>query len=194
MPRGIPNNAPVRRQGREQAPAVATAGFVGKPDTTTDDIKQMQPSDIILPASGAIPRGEQIEALDKPLTDDYAAALAFNEEPVTIMIEPGQEENAPRVIDIWVNGKGAEVLDPKTNRWNEINCLPVGGVITTKRKYVEVLARAKLDKVSTKHDDATVANPENRIVRNTSRRAVFQVMHDPSPKGREWLTRLMTER
>lgn len=197
MPRGIPNNpanAPVRRQARTQAPAVATAGFVGKPDTNTSDIKQMQPSDIILPASGVIPRGEQIEVLDKPLTDDYAAALAFNEEPVAIMIEPGQEENSPRVIDVWVNGKGAEVLDPQTGRWNEINCLPVGGVITTKRKYVEVLARAKLDKVSTKHDDATVANPENRVVRTTSRRAVFQVMNDPSPRGREWLTRLMTER
>lgn len=197
MPRGIPNNpanAPVRRQARAQAPAVATAGFIGKPDTTTADIPQMQPSDIVLPASGAIPRGEQIEVLDKPLENDYAAALAFNEEPVTIMIEPGQEENAPRVIDVWVNGKGAEVLDPNTGRWNEINCLPVGGVITTRRKYVEVLARAKLDKVTTKHEGATVENPENRVVRTTSRRAVFQILQDPNPRGREWLTRLMTER
>lgn len=193
-------NAPVRRKPgpkpgqKAGAPAVATAGFVGKSELHTEDIPQTQPKDIILPASGAIPRGEQIEALDKPITDEYAAALAFNEEPVTIMIEPGQEENAPKVIDCWVNGKGAEVLDPITGRWNEINCLPVGGIITTKRKYVEVIARAKLDKVTTKHEDANVANPDNRVVRTTSRKAVFTVIHDPNPKGVQWLTRLMAER
>ncbi len=191
-------NAPVRRKpgpkpGQKSA-AVATSGFIGKPERNTEDIPQIQPPDIILPASGAIPRGEQIEVLDKPITNDYAAALAFNEDPVTIMIEPGNEENPARVIDCWVNGKGAEVLDPNTGRWNEINCLPVGGVITTKRKYVEVIARAKLDKVSTKHDDSNVEMPENRIVRTTSRKAVFTVLRDDNPKGQAWLTRLMAER
>lgn len=174
-------NAPVRR-GR-------------RPIIHSDDVKQVQqPADVGLSPGVELARGESIEVLDKPLEDEYFKALAMAEEPVTIMIEPGAEENAPRGIELWVNGKGAEVMDPKTGQWVQLNFLPVGGPITTKRKYVEVLARSKTETVRTKTGDANQENPENTLVRSIARRASFSVLEDQNPMGRAWLTRLLSER
>lgn len=141
-------------------------------------------------------RSETIIPVDKPLDRDYARYLAFMEDPITIRIEPSDEEHAPTVVDCWVNGKGAEVMDTITGKWMELSCLPIGGPIITKRKYVEVLARSRTDRV--------VANETNNrpdpgkdgwtINRRTQRKTLFSVIHDPSPKGAEWLTRLYAER
>ena len=197
MTEATATNAPVRRKPgpkpKTEAPMVQVPKHAGKA-LHSEDIPQQQPPEISLAFNKPLERGESIEPIDKPLDDDYTVALLMAEDPITIQIEPGMEENAPRVVDCWVNGKGAEVLDPITNKWLEINCLPIGGPITTKRKYVEVLARSKLDNVQTKTGDMRQEHPENRIVRNTSRKAVFSVLHDPNPKGREWLIRLMSER
>ena len=107
MPRGIPN---IRKEVHTADIAIAEA-----PDA---DINA---------------RSETIIPVDKPLDDDYAQALAFMEEPIMIRIEPSDEENAPIVVDCWVNGKGAEVLDTLTGKFMEINCLPIGQPIITKR-------------------------------------------------------------
>ena len=66
--------------------------------------------------------------------------------------------------------------------------------ITTKRKYVEVLARSKTETVRTKTGDANQENPENTLVRSIARRASFSVLEDQNPMGRAWLTRLLSER
>lgn len=191
-------NAPVRRSaanhGAKSSQALHHPVHAPAKEQLSADTPQTQPPDISLAFDKPLQRGESIEAIDKPLQNDYLQALQMAEEPITIMIEPSQEENAPIVIDCWVNGKGAEVLDPRTNRWLELNCLPIGGAVTTKRKYVEVLARAKIDGIRTKTGDMTQELPENKIVRNTSRKAVFSVLHDANPRGREWLTRLLSER
>jgi hypothetical protein len=141
-------------------------------------------------------RSEIILPVDKPLQNDYLAGLAFGEEPITIRIDPSDQENSPRVVDCWVNGKGAEVMDPATGKWLELNCLPIGGVIITKRKYVEVLARSKVDRVATRQE---TPNPQEnqdgyKLQRSTHRKAVFSVIHDPNPKGAAWLTQIMAER
>lgn len=189
-------NAPVRRKPGPKPGTQAKNNPVHSParELHTDDIPQMQPPPVSLALGKELQRGESIEVLDKPLTDEYTQALQFAEEPVTIRIEPGQEKNAPTVIDCWVNGKGAEVLDSVTGKWMEINCLPIGGEIVTKRKYVEVLARAKYDSINTVAGSTRDENPENRIQRSTSRRATFSVLRDDNPLGREWLNRLMRER
>lgn len=119
---------------------------------------------------------------------DYATALQFNEDPVTIRIERGSEKFAPPVIDCWVNGKGAEVLI--NGRWRELRFLPVGIVVTTKRKYVEVLAASKIDSIQTnviRENDSE----RNLVERFPSSRAPFSVLEDKNPKGVEWLTNLV---
>lgn len=189
-------NTPVRRKPGPKPGTQAKNNPVHSPakELHTSDIPQMQPPPVSLALGQDLQRGESIEVLDKPLTDEYTQALQFAEELITIQIEPGQEKNSPKVIDCWVNGKGAEVQDQVTGRMLEINCLPIGQPIVTKRKYVEVLARAKHDTISTVAGSPNDENPENRIERSTSRRATFSVLHDPSPKGRAWLVRLMSER
>lgn len=177
-----------------------------------------------LPEIDTATRGAPIKAIDKPfraptlnpdqagfkivgaatpelvqslaLTPEYLSDLAFMEEPIQILIEPSDEENAPLVVDCWVNGKGAEVLDTLTGKFMEINCLPIGSPITTKRKYVEVLARSREERVSTQETNPRPGSGEDgwKLRRNMRRKAVFSVLSDPNPAGRAWLTRLMAER
>jgi hypothetical protein len=123
------------------------------------------------------------------LNKDYADALAFNEEPVTIIIQPGSEKNAPRVVDCWVNGKGLELLHD--GRWFETGAAPVGRPFTTKRKYVEVIARSKVDRIETRHDDESAENPRNWVERSTYVRAPLSLIEDKNPKGAEWFSRIV---
>ena len=118
----------------------------------------------------------------------YQDELAFGEDPVTIRLERSGEKNAPQTIPCWVNGKGAEV--EINGRWVELGYLPVGVILTTKRKYVEVLARSKVDNISTKV--AQLADSErNEIERSTHAHAPFSVIKDANPRGAEWLTNLV---
>lgn len=132
---------------------------------------------------------EIVAAPPDVLKKEYAEQLAFNEEPVTIRIERSSEKFAPRVVDAWCNGKGAEVL--VNGRWVETSYLPIGVAVTTKRKYVEILARSKLDTINTKVEDRDSEKPQNLIERSTSSRAPFSVIEDRNPKGAAWLTGLV---
>jgi hypothetical protein len=76
-------------------------------------------------------------------------------------------------------------------QWLEIEWLPIGVPLTTKRKYVEVLARSKPDAITTVHDDANVERPRNTVRRRTSAQYPLSVIQDPNPRGHEWLSRIM---
>lgn len=130
--------------------------------------------------------GDVIEATNV-INKDYADELVFNEEPVTIRIEPSSEKLAPRHFPVWVNGKGAEVF--MNGRWLEMAYLPVGATVTIKRKYLAVIAMAKRDTIQTKvvkHDESE----ENLIERFTSAATSFSVIEDKNPKGSAWLSEL----
>jgi hypothetical protein len=171
-------NAPVRRAA---------------PEKFSGDTKITQKPDIVVPNDGPLNRTQTIDALETPMSEieDYAKQLAFNEEPVTVMVHPKQEKNPPIVVDCWVNGKGAEIL--MNGKWVVFNCLPVGKVVTTKRKYVEVLLRSKTDTINTQHEDANVENPRNVINRSTSSNALLSIIEDKSPLGSAWLSSLMAQ-
>lgn len=124
------------------------------------------------------------DALDK----DYQSALAFNEQPVTIRLERSGQRHAPMWVEVFCNGKPAEWF--LNGRWVEARFLPVGVPVTTKRKYVEILARSKVDEVTTqvqKLED----HERNLVNRLTSAFAPFSVLEDKDPRGAEWLSRLV---
>jgi hypothetical protein len=184
MPRAAAKKAP------EQIKRVAPVNQPAK-ELNTGDLPMAA-----APVADINKRSETIVPVDAPLENSELEALKFNEDALTIIINPSNEDNAPIVVDCWVNGKGAEVLDTVTGKFIELNCLPIGQPIITKRKYVEVIARSRTDKVSA---NRTTETPEPgkdgfKITRQSSARNAFSVLHDPSPKGREWLTRLMAER
>lgn len=118
----------------------------------------------------------------------YLDELKFNEEPVTIRLEPSTDKNAATVFPIWVNGKGAEVF--QHGEWQEIKYLPVGIPMIVKRKYVAVLATAKIDTVTTQIEGEDSERPNNKVNRYTSAIHSFSVIEDKNPRGAAWLTEL----
>lgn len=157
-----------------------------QPLLSTADVKIEQPRQI----EEAADRLNQVVAGDESILEDTVQAerLAMGEDPVLIEITPSSEENAPTSYPAWVNGKGAEVF--LNGQWLPVTYLPVGVAITVKRKYVEVLARAKTDHIKTVHDEANVALPRNTIQRTTSAVANFTVLEDPNPRGPAWLAEI----
>ena len=155
-----------------------------RPELGTDDLPIEQ--------KGRFKNRQELEqiviAAPEVLEKDRIALLAFNEEPVTIIINRTGEKHAPPAIDLWCNGKGAEIL--VNGRWVETRVLPVGMVVTTKRKYVEILARSKRDTVNTVVTQ-TKDSETNEVEVFTSSNAPFQVIDDRSPKGVQWLTELL---
>lgn len=133
-------------------------------------------------------KGNIVE-VDGDLNQDYADELAFQEEPVKIILNPSAEKNAPTAFPVWVNGKGAEVF--QNGKWDEIGYLPVGRPLIIKRKYVEVIIRAKLDTVTTAHDDSNAERPVNRVNRATSSVHSYSILEDKSPRGRAWLAEMV---
>ncbi|MDO8547866.1 MAG: hypothetical protein Q7R68_10985 [Nitrospirales bacterium] len=144
-------------------------------------------------------RSEAIQPMDRPLMKDEAEGLAFNEEVVRILIHRSDDEDlASNVTDfIAVNGIKAEVI-MHDGRWLALGYLPKGIPIYTKRKYVEQLARAKMDKIKTRVEDITdsagAGGKENHVDRFTKAVAAFSVLEDKNPKGGEWLSRLLLQR
>lgn len=118
---------------------------------------------------------------------NYAEELAFNEEPVTIRIEPSSERNASQHFPVWVNGQPAQVF--QRGRWEEVGYLPVSRVLTVKRKVVEVLIRAKVDRIVTETADREEI-PNRPIQRFTSAVHSFSVLEDRNPRGAAWMTEL----
>jgi hypothetical protein len=119
---------------------------------------------------------------------DYAAELAFMEEPVKIRLEPSAEKNASGAHPFWVNGKAAEVF--QNGRWDEIGYLPVGVVLTVKRKVLEVIIRAKTDTVQTKVQEFNGELPNNLMTRFTSPQHSFSIIEDRNPRGPAWVAEL----
>ena len=151
----------------------------------SDDIKIEQKSDIS--DEPAEYKGDIVKAEKLP-SKAYLEELAFNEEPITIRLEPTAEKNAPTSFPVWVNGKGCEFF--LNGRWYENAYIPVGRVITTKRKYVEVIIRAKIDTLQTEVKEPESETPHNIVKRFTSAVHSFSIIEDKNPKGVAWLTEL----
>lgn len=160
--------------------AVQTPVRRSRREAHTADMEVGQRPDIFIPDTGPLVREpESIEPVETPIGSDYAAELAFMEEPVKIRIEPLPEKFSPPAVDVYVNGQAV---------W-----IPVGREFVVKRKFVEALARSKPTDVSTAHEDATVDNPNNRVIRTTRSKYPFSVIRDDNPRGYAWLTKLMAE-
>ena len=170
-------NQPVRRARREQ-------------HTSDTALGQLDP--IQMPEEGLPEHDNLIEAVSSPLQSEHTMGLLFAEEPVTILINKSAEKHAPLTVDCWVHGKGAEVMTDRG--WVEFGWLPVEKLVTTKRKYVEVLARSKHMSIQTDVGDETQAKPKNDILRSNSLKAQFSVVGDKSPYSGQWLQGLMSER
>ncbi len=122
---------------------------------------------------------QEIEVVDGPNWKEKAAALAFMNEEITVMVLPTTEPNAALVIDLW-NGGRSQFF---------VRNVPQ----TCKRKFVEVLARAKKTVFTQEHYKDNTGADAIRNVPHTALRYPFSVIHDPNPNGVEWLKKVLAE-
>lgn len=119
-----------------------------------------------------------IDVVDKPLPKEAFEMEAFMNEPVTIVINPPQDPDEPMLVQVGVNG---------VNQF-----IPRGEPIAVKRKYVEVLARAKRTDFKQTLDDR-LGEAMNHLRSMHSLRFPFSVIRDPNPNGGAWLTGVLAE-
>lgn len=164
-----------------------------KKETHTGNMEIGQKPDIDITPGKTIDHGADLPNVtdgNGKLMADKLEQEAFMEEPVTIRIEENSRSDFPEShAPVQVNGRGAEVL--VKDNWVSMTWVPIGQMLTIKRKYVEVLARAKSDSVRTQHDDGNVDRPRNTLTRRSSANYPMSIIHDPNPKGHEWMSRIM---
>ena len=159
MPRGVPNS---------------------RGELHSDDLPMREYAALDLTSpQGVLPIAMIESESDDVLPADYADRLAFNEEVLTIRLEPRSERNAPTVQDVSVNGD---------RRW-----LPIGTPLKIQRKFVEALARSQPFSVTTETGTAFEENPRNLIHKTPFRTAPFSVLRDPNPRGAAWLQKVSYE-
>lgn len=152
----------------------------------TDDIAIDQRAPIVEDGD----RENIVQADKSVLEDDYLERKAFMEEPVTIELGHGFGQNPPTAYYCSVNGRNPEIL--VNGHWKHLRdpFVMVGHRLTLKRKYVEVLARSKVDSVSTFHEEANVPYPRNEIRHSTAGLCNLMVIRDDNPRGGEWLAQI----
>lgn len=168
MPRGIPNPNNIIATGKNGTDA--SAQQIG------------QDTSLLIPVTGAvgdIERTDQvIQVVDGPSLGEYAAELAFNEEVLQVMVHESTDKNAEQMVDVYVNGTPQRFLR--------------GHVQSVKRKFVEVLARAKPQSITTSVQ-TTNEDVINKVLKSSALRYPFSVHFDPNPKGPAWLRKVLAE-
>ena len=120
-----------------------------------------------------------IDVVDKPMPKDAFEMEAFMNEMVTIVINPPNDADEPMLVQVAVNG---------VNQF-----IPRGDAVAVKRKYVEVLARAKRTDFSQTLDERLGEQVFNQVRTMHSLRFPFSMIGDPNPKGGAWLTGVLAE-
>lgn len=159
----------------------------------SDELSVGQRNDLHISEDNQTDNESGIQTVDTPLGNDHLSQLAFNEEPVKIIIH-AIGENPENAVFVQVNGRGAEVLmnDKFVSMGGYLPCdIPV----TTKRKYLEVLARAKKETINTDFgQNASSGEAFNTIKRRNALQHNFEVLEDKNPIGRAWLQSIISDK
>lgn len=194
MPRGV-----YQRAGAMPAERIEDTKIEQHDDIVSDTNEH--PSEIVraerIDAAPEVHSGSHMMMVDGKevvLSKEYLDDLAFNDEKVTIRLEPSGQENAPDTFGfVGVNGKPAEIW--MNGGWHECGYLPIDTPFITKRKYLAVILSAKVDIVRT-----TEIQPEevfigmrpsgNKIKRTTSQAISVSIIEDRNPRGADWIREL----
>lgn len=141
----------------------------------THDVQVGQHADHIIKSTGDVERASVIVEAHNALDQSYAEELAFMEEVLEVQLSESTNPNDENIVYVSNNGISQYFIR--------------GRIQQVKRKFVEVLARAKQTNVTTEE-----VNREVVLRRQTSLKYPFQVIYDPNPKGPAWLKGILTER
>jgi hypothetical protein len=109
---------------------------------------------------------------------DYTANMAFMEEVVAVRVHPTNDPNAEPLVEVFCNGTPQRFV---RGHW-----------VPVKRKFIEVLARAKPFTVRTPEYTDSNGDRTTRMDFNTAVRYPFEVQGD-TPEGSAWLNRIRNE-
>ena len=137
-----------------------------------------QSKDDVMDSKG-VHRDNTIEIPDGPINQQYADELAMAEEPVEVMVHESTDPNADNPV--WVSCNG-------TNQF-----FYRGKPITVKRKYLEILARAKHTTISTVEGQGYDGERTTRIKKATALKYPFSVLTDNNRNGSAWLKAVLAQ-
>lgn len=126
--------------------------------------------------------GQPIEVMSEQdiIKFDKAAELdKFMNDILTIIVHPDIAEGSLPVICPNVNGINQPIIRGQKSK--------------VKRKYVEALARARI----TRYEQATpdARKPENiQMIDSCALAYPFGVLHDPHPRGQQWLDAILAQK
>jgi hypothetical protein len=115
---------------------------------------------------------------DTPDFKSFTDNVAFMEERVLVNVHPSTDKNAELVIDVFNGGVPQRFI---RGEW-----------IIAKRKYVEVLARAKPFGLTTPEITDGNGNRTTKISLQHGMAYPFD-MRDPNPRGQGWLQGILRE-
>lgn len=134
-----------------------------------------------IPTTGNIDREsfrDEIQIIDTPNWDEKAKALAFMEEPVTVLIHKTDNPKAEHVIQVAVNG---------------INQFIIRGIPQViKRKYAEVLLRSKPETLETEEFKDSRGEIGIRVNKFPGQKYQCTIT-DTNPDGKRWLSSVQAE-
>lgn len=121
----------------------------------------------------------QIEVVDRPVEQSWAEDMAFNESQVKVLVHESTDKNAEAVVEVFCNGVPQRFIR--------------GRAQDVKRKFVAVLARAKMTTYSQEKVRDDDGNESYRNIPHTALRYPFSVVADSDPRGADWLTAVLAE-
>lgn len=116
--------------------------------------------------------------MNDPALKDFIADTEFMEEKVLVRVLPSSDQNAERIVDVFNNGIPQR--------------FPRGHWVIARRKFVEVLARAKPFSVTTPEYVDANGDKTTRIDITPGSRYPFEI-RDSNPIGQAWLNSVMGE-
>ena len=147
-------------------------------DADDQDLGQTGPATMSL-TGGAEIDNPQIKIV-REVDSEKEAMEKFMREPVTVHVHESADENAQRVIGVWVNGR-QEIFERGKEK-------------TVKRMFVDGLARAKPANYS--NEEYVMSDGVTRNVRWPKHRGLrfsFSVVQDRNPRGADWLRSVLRE-
>lgn len=145
----------------------------------SDETQPNQVADIILKDGTLATSGNTIEAISADaLGTDRLAALAFMEEEITVMVQETADENAENPVMVGCNGIFKQFFR--------------GQPTLAKRKFVDCLI-VKTGRVTTPETQNGAGERTYAIRQQSAHKYPFMLIEDRNPKGKEWLTRRLSE-
>lgn len=122
--------------------------------------------------------GSTITPVDTPLNKAYLDELAFMEEVIEIMVHEVDDPAAENPV--MAGNQGRVVIFSR-------------GVPTRARRCIVDSLIVKTDRITTPEYFNGAGERARSIKRTSALKYPFSVIHDPNPKGAEWLRRRMAE-